>query len=155
MRSAARRPLVLGLAASVAMAAALLLSGCSLIPHGGGGISLPGGISVGSGKLPRDFPSEVPVAKGEVVAGASVGDAAKGKVWNVTIKVGGADAAQQIDAQMTGAGFESTGLGETGDGSGATYTKGAYGVVIVVAKDKDKGDWVANYTVTYDPGSGN
>jgi hypothetical protein len=153
MRSTVRRPLVVGLAAAVAIATPLLLSGCSLIPHGdGGGISLPG-VSVGSGKLPKDFPSEVPVAKGEVVAGASLGgDAAKGKVWNVTIKVDGQSAADDIKTQLTGAGFEGGDLGTSDGSTGATYHKDHYTVLVLVTKD-DKNGWVANYTVTYDPKS--
>ena len=69
-----------------------MLSGCSLIhlpgQSSGGGISIPGVGSVGSGKLPKDFPSEVPVAKGEIISGISAGSGDK-EGWNVSIKVSG------------------------------------------------------------------
>jgi hypothetical protein len=149
-----RRPLTIGIATALALATPLLLSGCSLIPHpgGGGGISVPG-VSVGTGKLPKDWPTDVPVATGDVITGASLGgDAAKGKVWNATIKVSGATAADDIRMQLTDAGFAGTDIGSTDKGSTASYTKDKYVVLVVVTKD-DKNGWVANYTVTYDPKS--
>lgn len=140
---------VVPLAVSLAIAAPLL-TGCSLIPHVGGGVSLPG-VSVGTGHLPKDWPSEVPVPTGDVVSGASLGgDAAKGKVWNATIKVGGPDAAAEITSQLEDAGFQSQSVGSTDQGSTAVYRKARYDVAVVVTKD-DANGWVANYTVTYDP----
>lgn len=145
----ARRTTVVALLAGLALSAPLL-AGCSLIPHpaGSGGISLPG-VSVGTGHLPKDWPADVPVIKGDVVAGASLGGA-KGKLWNATIKVGGADAADQITSQLTGAGFTRTGGASTDSGSTATYTKDKLVVLVVVTKD-DKNGWVANYSVTDKP----
>ena len=147
-----RRTALIALAASLVVATPLL-TGCGLIPHpGGGGISLPG-VSVGTGHLPKDWPSDVPVAKGDVISGASLGGSDKGHVWNATIKVSGADAGDGIKAQLTGAGFTAGELGGTTDtGSTATYTKDHYTVLVLVTKD-DKQGWVANYTVTYDPKS--
>jgi hypothetical protein len=145
-----RRITVVTLAASLAIAAPLL-TGCSLIPHpggSGGGISLPG-VSVGSGHLPKDWPSDVPVAKGDVISGASLGDAAKGKIWNATIKVAGASAGDDISAQLTGAGFTNQGGGSSDDGFTGAFQKDKYNVAVIVTKD-DKDGWVANYTVTYD-----
>jgi len=141
-----RRTTAIALVAGLALSAPLL-AGCSLIPHpgGGGGISLPG-VSVGTGHLPKDWP-DVPVIKGDVVAGASLGDAAKGKLWNATIKVDGADAADQIKSQLTGAGFQGSDIANTDQGSTATYSKDKLVVLVVVAKD-DKNGWVANYSVT-------
>ncbi|HXR43773.1 MAG TPA: hypothetical protein VN759_03125 [Pseudolysinimonas sp.] len=149
-----RLPLTIALAAALAVASPLLLSGCSLIPHIGGGSSHGGGISVpglsaGSGKLPSDFPKEVPVITGDIVSGLGIGDAKKQKIWNVTVKVSGATAGQEVDTQMTGAGFQGQQLAQTDEGSTNTYTKGQYSALIVVQKDSQKG-WVANYTVTFD-----
>ena len=149
-----RRPLTVGLAVTFAIATPLLLAGCSLIPHVGGGTHPGGGISVpglsaGSGKLPSDFPKEVPVIGGDIVSGLGIGDAKKQKIWNVTVKVSGAEAGKDVDAQMSAAGFEGQQLAETDEGSTNTYTKGPYSALIVVQKDSDKG-WVANYTVTFD-----
>jgi hypothetical protein len=148
-----RRTTAVALIAGLALSAPLL-AGCSLIPHpgSGGGISLPG-VSVGTGHLPKDWPSEVPVIKGEVVAGASLGDASKGKIWNATIKVGGSDVTGQIKDQLTGAGFEGSDIASTVDGSTATYHKDELVVLVVVTKD-DKNGWVANYSVTQDRDKG-
>jgi hypothetical protein len=153
MLTSRRRFTAIALAASLVVATPLL-AGCGLIPHpgGGGGISLPG-VSVGTGHLPKDWPSGVPVAKGDVVAGASLGGSDKGHVWNATIKVGGADAGDGIATQLTGAGFTSGGVGgSTEQGSTATYAKDHYTVLVLVTKDNKQG-WIANYTVTYDPKS--
>jgi hypothetical protein len=148
MRITRRTPAV-ALVAGLALSAPLL-AGCSLVPHPGpgGGISVPG-VSVGTGHLPKDWPSEVPVVKGDVVAGASLGSASKGKLWNATIKVGGSDVSDQITSQLTGAGFESSDIASTDAGSTATYRKDKLVVLVVVAKD-DKDGWVANYSVTQD-----
>lgn len=145
----ARRTTAVALVAGLALTAPLL-AGCGLVPHpgGGGGISLPG-VSVGTGHLPKDWPSEVPVIKGDVVAGASLGNASKGKLWNATIKVGGSDVAAQIKTQLTGAGFESSDIASTDSGSTATYRQDDLVVLVVVTQD-DKDGWVANYSVTAD-----
>ena len=146
-----RRLPLIALAGSLALAAPLMLSGCSLIHlpgSQGGGVSIPGVGSVGSGKLPGDFPtSDVPVIKGDVVSGVSLGTG-KDKAWNVTIKVSGVDAIDDITSELTGAGFTQEEVGgKTSDGATGVFTKGAYHVVILLSKD-DKNGFVANYTVT-------
>ncbi len=154
MHTLRRRTAAVALVAGLALVAPLL-AGCSLIPHPGGGqgISLPG-VSVGTGKLPKDWPSEVPVATGDIVAGASLGGD-KGHIWNATVKVSGAGAADDIDGQLKGAGFQSQNLVKGDSGSTAAYQKDAFVVAVVVTKDSKDG-WVANYTVTNDPdASGN
>jgi len=109
----------------------------------GGDVSLPGK------SVPDDFPkADVPLIDGEVVFGLGVGND-DGKAWNVTIKVSGLDAADQIKSQLEGAGFTANeaGIGGTTD-EGATliYDNGTYNVLVVVTKDADNG-FVANYTV--------
>jgi hypothetical protein len=154
MRTTVRRPVTAGLAAALALAAPLLLTGCSLIPHPGGGhgVSLPG-VSVGTGKLPKDWPSDVPVITGEIASGASVGSGDdKGHLWNASVKVSGAEAADEIATQLTGAGFQTGGSGGDANGAGAIYQKGDYTVLIAVARDGKDG-WLANYTVTLGDGA--
>jgi len=147
-----RRTTAVALAATIALAAPLL-AGCSLIPHPGGGsqgggINIPGVGSVGTGHLPKDWPSDVPVAKGDVVSGASLGAAGKDKAWNATIKVSGASAGDDISKQLTDAGFTAGDLGgSTDSGSTQTFTNDKYTILVLVAKDSSDG-WVANYTVT-------
>lgn len=152
-RTRASRPLTVALAASLLVASPLLLSGCSLLPgHGGGGITIPGVGSFGTGKLPADWPKSVPVASGEVVTGGSIGNAksSDGKIWNATIKVSGADAYGQIKSQLEGAGFKVDAEPDSGDATGGTGTflKDPDSVLVVVTKVDDKTGWVANYTVT-------
>jgi len=109
----------------------------------GGDVSLPGK------SVPDDFPkADVPLIDGEVVFGLGVGND-DGKAWNVTIKVSGLDAADQIKSQLEGAGFSANdaGIGGTTDeGATLVYDNGTYNVLVVVTKDADNG-FVANYTV--------
>lgn len=149
-RTRARLPMI-ATAVSVALAVPLLLSGCSLIHlpgSGGGGVSIPGVGSVGSGKLPSDFPSDVPVIKGDIVSGLSVGSG-KDKVWNVTVKVSGVNAFDDIKKAFGDAGFTDGGLsGTTSDSATGTFTKGDFSALVVVSKADEKTGWVANYTVS-------
>jgi hypothetical protein len=153
---------VLAAAGAVGLAAALL-SGCSLIPHpgggglpgsSGGGITIPGVGSIGSGKMPADWPKAVPVTSGDVVFGASAGNAnsTDGKIWNVTIKVSGADAYGRIKSQLEGAGFTVDAEPDSGDATGGTgtFVKAPDSLLVVVTKADDKTGWVANYTLTED-----
>ena len=143
---------MVALAAALALSATML-SGCSLIhlpgsSSGGGGISIPGVGSVGSGKLPKDFPSEVPVAKGEVISGISAGSGDT-EGWNVSIKVSGVAAFSDIESALKGAGFtEADGSPITSDQAAtASFTGDKYDVVVAVVKADDKTGFVANYTV--------
>ena len=152
-RTRGRSLATVALAASLLVASPLLLSGCSLLPgHGGTGVTIPGVGSFGSGKLPSSWPKEVPVISGDVLTGASIGNANSkdGEGWNATIKVSGADAYGQIKSQLTGAGFKVDSEPDPGDATGGTGTfeSSKFGVLVVVTKTDDKTGWVANYTVT-------
>ncbi|GAB3390294.1 hypothetical protein GCM10027568_13950 [Humibacter soli] len=139
-----RAAVALPLAFALAFGSAAALSGCSVqgivknVTHGH--------VDLGGKSVPADFPTAVPLAKGEVLYGASVGSS-DGKIWNVTIKVSGADAIDPISNQLTSAGFTEGMNSKTDTGATATFTKDPYTVLVVVAKDNHKG-WVANYTVT-------
>jgi hypothetical protein len=148
-----RRTTAVALVAGLALVAPLL-AGCSLIPHpgGGGGVNIPGVGSVGSGSLPKSWPSDVPVVKGDVVVGAATSND-EGKVWNATIKAGDADPTSSITDQLTGAGFTAGDAVSTGDGSTMTFTKDDWNVAIVVAHDKKEG-YLVNYTVIQQPQDG-
>jgi hypothetical protein len=142
-----RRPLALVLAAAIIVATPLL-SGCSLINNflpGGGSGGLPGGVIPGT-SVPADFPSDVPLAEGDVLLGLSLPGDNGEKAWNVTIKVADANAFDDITTQLTDAGFEYQKLGSNEDGSSGSFTKDPYTVLVVVSTDQ--GDWTANYTVT-------
>ena len=140
-----RRALVaVPLAALLAFGSTAALSGCSLqglvknVTHGH--------VDLGGKSVPADFPKAVPLAHGDVVYGASVGSS-DGKIWNVTIKVSGADAIDAVNTQFTNAGFQQDMNNKTDKGGTSSFTKDPYSVLVVIAKDSsDK--WVANYTVT-------
>ena len=134
----------------VALAMAPALTGCFGNPIEGIIEQATGGdVDLGGPGVPDGFPSEVPLIDGEVVYGMSVGNS-DGNVWNVTVKVGGEGAIDDIRAQLEGAGFteNEAGIGsETAEGATAIYESDAYGVLVVVTKDGD-GTYVANYSVT-------
>jgi len=133
------------LAASLALVTPVL-SGCGMIENI---VENATGGDVESGtSVPSDFPSEVPLIHGDVLAGGSVGNA-DGKIWNVTIKVNDGSAFDEIKAQMEDAGFESSEVsGTSAEGGTGSFTKDPYGVFVVVTGGDTSEGWVANYTVT-------
>lgn len=134
------------LALALALLAAPALSGCSVqnLVHNATG----GKIDLGGKQVPSDFPSEVPLVKGDALLGASVKGDNGDKVWNVTIKASAATSFADIKSEFEGAGFETGDVGgETGDAGTATFTNGTYSALVAFAKD-DSGNWVANYTVS-------
>lgn len=154
-----RRLPLIAVAGSLAIAAPLLLSGCSLLHlpgSSGTGISIPGVGSAGTGKLPSDFPtSDVPVIKGDIVSGLSLGTG-NDKAWNVAVKVSGIDAFDEISSELTGAGFTQEEIGgKTDDSATGVFTKGDYNVAVLLGKSDDKTGFVANYTVTKSTDSSN
>lgn len=130
----------------MALLAAPVMSGCSIqnIVHDVTG----GKVDVGGNKVPSDFPAAVPLVKGDILFGARVkGD--KGEtVWNLTIKASATTTFTDIKSEFEAAGFETGDIGgQTDDAGTATFTNGTYSAAVVFAKN-DKGDRVANYTVT-------
>ena len=132
----------------VALAIALLagpaLAGCSVqnLVHDvtGGKVDVPGK------SVPKDFPSAVPLASGEVLSGAAVGDA-KSKIWNVTVRVKDSSAIDDVFTALTSAGFTCKTVTETtADGGALVGDKGKINVAVVEVTD-GKG-FVLNYTVT-------
>jgi hypothetical protein len=106
-----------------------------------------GNVDIGGGSVPADFPKEVPLADGTVVFGAGLGSGTD-KVWNVTVKVSGADAYTAIGKQLTAAGFTGQFGNEAPNGGGTgTFTNDSYGVLVVVT-DAGSNGWVANYSVS-------
>lgn len=128
----------------IALLAGPALAGCSVqnLVHDvtGGTVDVPGKA------VPKDFPSEVPLASGEVLSGAGVGDA-KSKIWNVTIRANGVTAIDEELSILAAAGFDCKTLtATTSDGGALACSKGKLKVAVVEIKD-DKG-YVLNYTVT-------
>jgi hypothetical protein len=153
--STRRRLPVIAVAASLAIAMPLLLSGCSLLhlpgsDDKGGGITIPGVGSVGSGKLPGDYPTkDVPVIDGKIIAGASIGSG-DDHAWNITIKATSLDDFDKIAKLLTDAGFtadpDATTTGD--DTRTGLFTTDTYNVVVAVTKGDSDNPFLANYTVT-------
>ena len=140
-----RSRIAVPLAILMAVGLAPAVSGCANVE----GIvknATGGHVDIGGNKVPSDFPSAVPLYKGDVVFGASVGGDGK-KVWNVTIKVPDAKASADIEKQLTGAGFSGSFNNTGADANTGTFTSDSYGVLVVVTS-AGKNGWVANYTVT-------
>lgn len=144
-----RRTFVAPTAIVLALSLMPMLTACGGNPIQGIIQGATGGqLDVGGTTVPADFPAEVPLVSGEVVAGVGLGSG-DGKIWNVSIKIPDASAIDGISAQLTEAGFEKVGDTATSDdGSSSMFTKDPYGVLVIVAKD-DKTGFVANYTVTF------
>lgn len=104
-----------------------------------------GNVDIGGTSVPDDFPAEVPLIDGEVVAGLGLGSGAD-KVWTVTLKVAGASALDAIKAELEAAGFVSEFDQGAGGVAGAAYKNANYGVLVVVAEDGNNG-WIATYNV--------
>jgi hypothetical protein len=143
-----RKRITVPIAIIVALAVTPALTGCfgnpieSIIEGATGG-----DVDLGGAGIPEGFPTaEVPLIEGEVVYGASIGNA-EGKVWNVTVKVADPAAMDAIKTQLEGAGFTSQDLGTSADGATGAFDSATFGVLVVIAKDGDNG-FVANYTVT-------
>lgn len=145
-----RKRITVPLAIVLALAITPALSGCfgnpiEQIIEGATG----GDVDLGGKSVPDGFPSEIPIAQGEVLFGASIGND-EGRAWNVTIKVADATAIDQIVSQLEGAGFTTAAEGfggSTADGGTAIMENERYGVFVVVSKDGESG-FVASYTVT-------
>lgn len=144
-----RKRITVPVAIVLALAVTPALSGCfgnpiEQIIEGATG----GDVDLGGASVPDGFPGEVPLIQGEVVFGASIGND-EGRVWNVTIKVAGSGAIEEIVSQLEGAGFTATeGFGGSiAEGGTAVLENADYGVLVVVSQDGESG-FVANYTVT-------
>lgn len=150
-----RKAVLVPVAIALALSLTPALTACSGNPIQGIIQNATGGqVDLGGTSLPKDFPADVPLVSGEVVSGVGFGNE-DGKVWNVGVKVSGADAIAGIASQLKGAGFEmvSEQSATSEEGVANIFTKEPYGLLVIVAKD-DKGGFVANYTVTFTkPGS--
>lgn len=118
--------------AGAALAAALLLSGCSNAPA-------PGPTATGHG-LPSGFPTAVPVAQP-----VESGSHDRGS-WRARSVVADSEAQQKALKKLEAAGFVV--IGQTGDGDERTYSlaDGTYSVRLGFERDGD--DYVVTYGVS-------
>jgi len=126
------------------IALSLTLGGCSLIEGQvegvieettGTEVELPGT------DLPEGFPAEVPLIDGEIAFGVALGSG-----FNVSVRVDGPDAMDEISDQLEGAGFTAQVGGTTGEGATQAFSNADYSVLVVITKENDTG-YLANYTV--------
>jgi hypothetical protein len=116
------------------------LAGCSVndIVNGAVEKATGGKVAVGTGKLPSDWPKEVPVVDGEILFGAKGGDES-GKGWIVTIKTSGSDAIGAAKSKLEDAGFsadETAGASAGTDGAGIIAMKNDDYAVLVTGSDE-------------------
>lgn len=133
-------------AIAISLLAAPALTGCSvqgLIKNATGGQVDVGG----SGSKPSDFPSNIPLVDGKIIAGAGLGSGAE-KIWNVTVEVTGSNPLPGIKSELEGAGFSTEGnLDLSGEEGGTLFlTDDTFGIAVVVGKSD--ANWTVNYTVT-------
>ncbi|HEX4444672.1 MAG TPA: hypothetical protein VHZ81_13970 [Galbitalea sp.] len=153
--STTRRRITVPIAIVLAVSSVPLLTGCFGNPIQGAINAATGGkVKLGSGSLPSDFPSDVPVYKGKIDTGLDLGSG-KDEVWNVTVEVPGASAINDIKSELTSAGFKVEGSGSANSTtSGLIADTKKYDVLVGITKTDSK--WVANYTVSpADSSSGN
>ncbi len=147
MKTTARRATA-AIAISLGLLLAPALTGCGvaegLIEQATGGA-----VDLGGAAVPDDFPSEVPLISGDIVYGLGINGDNGDKAWNVTVKVDGVDAFEQISSDLEDAGFaaQTTQSDESGAAAGGAFIGENYGVVVAVSGD-DSAGWVANYTVS-------
>ena len=103
-----------------------------------------GGADDGSA-VPGDFPSEVPLYDGEVVAANGIA-VEGGGAWNVTIVVPDLDAYRDIEQQFTDAGFEHEEFVMTDSIASINFRKPPFAAMVIVSNDGDR--WIASYQVT-------
>jgi hypothetical protein len=135
-----------------ALLAAPVLAGCSgdqiqsMVGDATGGT-----VDVGGSTIPDDFPTDIPLAAGDVATAGRVGTGT-GKVWNVTITVADPAAPSVITEQLTAAGFASTSNlpGAPDIGGSAAFANDTYAIALIVTDNGD-GSYAANYTVTSVP----
>lgn len=143
MRShGSRAALALGVVLLAGMPA---LAGCAVVE----GIieeQTGGDIEIGGTTVPDDFPSEVPLADGEVVNGSAFSGSGGERTWNVLMNVADPAAPDSITAQLEAAGFVATGVGGVSESGGTlVFAKLPFAVNVLLGKT-DSG-WTANYTV--------
>jgi hypothetical protein len=139
-----RRTLVAGLALALILAPAL--AGCSVIEDTIEQVT-GGDVEIGGNTVPEDFPSEVPLADGDVINGSSASKD-NSKVWNVTIKAADGVTFDSLATELEAAGFARQ---EVGSGSSeaetALFNGTTYSVLLAMTTQDGLGT-IANYTVT-------
>lgn len=93
--------------------------------------------------LPDDFPSDVPIVKGEVLTAQQKGIDPESPSWSVEIKVEG-NVCDFIDTQMADAGYEQFRDVALSGGCAVSYKNDTWTVSIGVG-DKPEAGWVAGY----------
>ncbi|MGV8875965.1 MAG: hypothetical protein ACOH1K_00485 [Rhodoglobus sp.] len=123
------------------------LSGCVGNPIVGLVEQATGGtVDVGGQEIPDGFPTEVPLAAGDVIFGISAGEG-DNRGFNVTISAGAQSPLAGIETQFADVGFESQVQASGAEGVGSLiFTSADWNVIVVVTK-VDTG-YTANYTVS-------
>ena len=142
-----RSRITASIAILIALASAPALPGCSLA-EGVIEQATGGNVEVSTGSLPEGWPTEVPVADGEIQFGGFVEEGETStQVYNVTISIAGDNPTAAIASQLEGAGFTTeVATTPTDDGGALVYTSDAWAVNVLIGRG-DGNSFVANYTV--------
>ena len=134
------------LAILIALFVAPALAGCA-VAEGVIEQATGSNVEVSTDSLPEGWPSEVPVADGDIQFGGFV-DNSGTQVFNVTINIAGDNPTTAIATQLEGAGFTApVAVAPTSDGGALAYESDAWSVNVLVGRG-DGSSFVANYTVT-------
>lgn len=153
MRTAARKFTTITTALALAIGATFTLSGCFGNPlddlaRGGASEFLKGAtgadIDIGGTSIPQNFPSQIPVADGEVEFGGSI--AVEGKrVWTVRIKSKDSAVFSKLQSTLRASGFEES-FATEGESAMGAFEGHGYGLVVNV--DKRDGAYGVTYVVS-------
>lgn len=153
MRTNTRKFTTVTAALALAIGATFSLSGCfgnpleNLVQGGAGEIiknATGADVDLGGQSIPKDFPTQVPVAEGEIELGGSI-TVDGNTVWTLRIKSKDPMIFEKMQAKFLAAGFEE-GFASQGQGSMGGYEGHGYNIVFNV--DAIDGDMGVTYVVT-------
>jgi hypothetical protein len=129
---------------TVALATSVLLAGCNPVETLVKGAT-KGQVDLSGASVPADFPKTVPLYRGRVVSGVSMGQDGD-RIWNIIMAVPGASVMPAIARRLKAAGF-TTDL--TAGGNSLIYDDADYDVAVVLKKT-DRG-YTVDYAVSTQP----
>ncbi|MEA9986041.1 hypothetical protein [Subtercola sp. RTI3] len=158
LRGPARRRAHIVLSVLAALVTAGVATGCSNPINSIVGLTSGGHVSVGA--LPGNFPSDIPIADGKILAGTTDSDDVETD-WVIAVVLPNATDADAVVSQLTGAGFTESDLNSAGNrfgtfdgkqfdivgGAGLGFTRGDDQIILVIGVDHQHRT-IAAYEVT-------
>lgn len=153
MRATTKKFTTVTAAFALAIGATFSLSGCfgnpleDLVQGGAGEIiknATGADVDLGGQSIPKDFPSQIPVAEGEIEFGGSMKTDGT-RIWTLRIKSNDPSVFQKVQSQLLANGFEETFVTE-GESAMGGYDGHGYNLVFNV--DNIDGEIGVTYVVT-------